>query len=465
MPGGAAATIHLDTPSPGASSGLPAGSGEQPSNTCATTPQCGLLDLASGGVYLAVPVTQNAGALLPHRFTLTTARVAVCFLWHFPASHLGLPLTITLLCEVRTFLDSPTRAAAAQPTRPRGSPYPLRNAQTSAQQAASYLTWSQYLGIGLTTVLVLPNTRTRRGGGLVAKADIAAVLALAAALFIAISDAVQQRLAYDASDERVGAIALFTRLLRNPRWWLGSLIAAVGFTLQAAALGVGSVVLVQALFVTSLLFALPISAKLSHRKVTRAEWTWAAMLAASVAVIVTVGNPQLGHSRAPLQTWIVVGAVIGPALMLCLVGARIWSGPVRAVLLGLVSGSLWGVFTVLTKGVVDQLGDGIWAVLHTPELYAWLLVGFAATMWQQSSFQAGVLTASLPTLTVAEPVVGSALGVLVLGERLDTNDIGRFALVSAVAATVVATTALARDAATSTQKPDHTSSKVRINHS
>ena len=174
-----------------------------------------------------------------------------------------------------------------------------------------------------------------------AKADIAAVLALVAALFIAISDAVQQRLAHDVTDERVGAIALFTRLLRNPRWWLGSLIAAVGFALQAAALGLGSVVLVQALFVTSLLFALPISAKLGHRKVTPSEWTWAVLLAASVAVFVTVGDPQAGHSRAPLGTWMVVVAVIGPALVLCLLGARIWSGPVRAVLLGLVSGSLW----------------------------------------------------------------------------------------------------------------------------
>ena len=31
------------------------------------------LGLASGGVYRAIPVTRNAGALLPHRFTLTTA--------------------------------------------------------------------------------------------------------------------------------------------------------------------------------------------------------------------------------------------------------------------------------------------------------------------------------------------------------------------------------------------------------
>ena len=43
--GDKAATIHLDTPLPGASSGLPAGSGEQPSDACAT---------AAGAVFLAL---------------------------------------------------------------------------------------------------------------------------------------------------------------------------------------------------------------------------------------------------------------------------------------------------------------------------------------------------------------------------------------------------------------------------
>jgi len=87
-------------------------------------------------------------------------------------------------------------------------------------------------------------------------------------------------------------------------------------------------------------------------------------------------------------------AVLGPALVLCVVGARIWSGPVSAVLLALVSGALWGVFAVLTKGVVDRLDDGLWALLRTPELYVWALVAIAGTAWQQSSFRAGALTAS-----------------------------------------------------------------------
>ena len=62
-----------------------------------------------------------------------------------------------------------------------------------------------------------------------AKAEIAAVLALAAALFIAIGDVIHQRSAHDVTDEPVGHVALFSRLLRDGQWWLGSGVAAVGF--------------------------------------------------------------------------------------------------------------------------------------------------------------------------------------------------------------------------------------------
>jgi len=168
------------------------------------------------------------------------------------------------------------------------------------------------------------------------KADIAALLAVGAAFFIAIGDVIHQRSAHEVTDEPVSHVDLFLRLLRDGRWWLGSVVAAVGFALQAAALGLGSVLLVQAVLVTSLLFALPINARLSRRRVTRWEWTWAALLAAAVAVIVTVGNPTAGHSRASFETWTAVIAVLGPALVLCVVGARMLSGPASAVLLAVV---------------------------------------------------------------------------------------------------------------------------------
>jgi drug/metabolite transporter (DMT)-like permease len=291
-----------------------------------------------------------------------------------------------------------------------------------------------------------------------AKADIAALLALGAALFIAIGDVMHQRSAHEVTEEKVGHLELFLRLLKDTGWWLGSAVAAIGFILQAAALGFGSVLLVQALLVTALLFALPINARLSHRRVTRWEWTWAALLAASVAVIVIVGNPTEGHSRASLETWTLVIAVLGPLLVLCVVAAGMLSGPISAVLLAIVSGALWGLFAVLTKGVVDLLDHGLWRLLRAPELYAWAAVGVAGTAWQQSSFRAGALTASLPTMTVTEPIVGSVLGVVVLGETLRPGEAGWFTLALAVTAMVLSTVALARGeavAAVQSELPGH----------
>ena len=285
--------------------------------------------------------------------------------------------------------------------------------------------------------------------GLDEHADIAALLALGAALFIAIGDVMHQRQAHEVTDEQVGHVELFLRLLRDRQWWLGSLVAGVGFGLQAAALGFGSVLLVQALLVTSLLFALPINARLSHRRVTRFQWTWAALLAAAVVVIVTVGNPTEGHSRASFETWAAVVAVLGPVLVLCVIGGSMVKGPLSAVLLAVVSGALWGIFAVLTKGVVDRLDDGVIALLRTPELYAWAAIGIAGTAWQQFSFRAGTLTASLPTMTVTEPVVASVLGVVVLGETLRPGEAGWLILIVAFVVMIVSTAALARGEAVS----------------
>lgn len=72
-----------------------------------------LSGLAPGGVYLAFPVTREAGGLLHHRFTLTcraacasTRRTqAVCSLWHWPAGYPEWALPTTLLCGARTFLE------------------------------------------------------------------------------------------------------------------------------------------------------------------------------------------------------------------------------------------------------------------------------------------------------------------------------------------------------------------------
>ena len=177
---------------------------------------------------------------------------------------------------------------------------------------------------------------------------------------------------------RSAIVALFIRLLKDRQWWLGSLVAGGRVRLQAAALGFGSVLLVQALLVTSLLFALPISARCRRPP--------GHPLAVDVGGAAGRGGRGDRHRRQPDRRAVPrrPGGVDlgdrrpGPGAGAVPVGAdrrRAGAAPgmapaAAAVLLGLVSGSLWGLFAVLTKGVVDRLGDGLWALLKTPELYA-----------------------------------------------------------------------------------------------
>jgi hypothetical protein len=163
-----------------------------------------------------------------------------------------------------------------------------------------------------------------------------------------------------------------------------------------------------------------------------------------LAVVVTVGDPDSGASRGTWGTWLVVALVMGPAMVFCVVGARIWSGPLAAVLLAIVAGSSLALFAVLTQAVVEVVGDGVGALLQAPEFYAWIAAALAGMIFQQSSFRAGSLTASLPTAVVAKPVVGSILGVAVLGEYLECNGPAKIVLVVGVVVVVVATVALAR---------------------
>jgi drug/metabolite transporter (DMT)-like permease len=287
------------------------------------------------------------------------------------------------------------------------------------------------------------------------KVDVAALLALCAALASAVGDVIRQRSAHEITDKPVGHLELFRMSLKDSRWWLGGLAAITNYSLQAAALAWGSVVLVTALQVTALLFALPIYARLAHHRVQPREWMWALILAAGLAVVIIVGDPASGQQRGLMRTWIIVALVMVPLLVACVVAARRWSGsPFAAVLLAVVAGSSLALFAVLTKGIVEMSERGPMAVLTSPEFVPWLLVALTGMIFQQSAFRAGTLTASLPTMTVAKPVVAGVLGVLVLGETLGAHGPKAFVLVGAVAVVIGATIALARGEAASIDQPD-----------
>lgn len=274
---------------------------------------------------------------------------------------------------------------------------------------------------------------------------LAAGLAIASALAFAVAIVAQQRAAARVSDTDARGGRLFSRLVRSRLWLAGTVSNTLGFALQATALGFGSLLVVQPLLVTSLLFVFPIGARVAHEKLRRSVIVWSAVLAVALAVFLITANPNHGADHGSRSGWLTVGAVLGPLLVGCLVlGARL-TGVSRASLLATGVGILGGVLAVLTKAVVSSLGHGVGHLLTSWEFYAFLLVGLSGVYLQQLSFQAGALQASWPIITVLEPVVAAVIGVSLLHEKLRTGGVTTIELAVSVLAMLLATVALARD--------------------
>jgi drug/metabolite transporter (DMT)-like permease len=238
---------------------------------------------------------------------------------------------------------------------------------------------------------------------------------------------------------------MIVTLARRPIWWAGTGAAVAGYVFQALALVKGSLIVVQPLLVSALLFALPLSAKLAGRRVTRREWLWAGLLTIALALFVLLAHPGPPDRAASLPVAALVFGGCGVVIVVCVLIARRLEGSASAVLFAVAVGVLFGVVAVVTKIVMHLLNQrGALGLLATPAPYALIVLGVVATLLQQSAFHAGALQTSVPTMLVLEPVVAVCLGAAVLGEALDVNGYELVALVLAVAAMTAATFSLGR---------------------
>jgi drug/metabolite transporter (DMT)-like permease len=207
--------------------------------------------------------------------------------------------------------------------------------------------------------------------------------------------------------------------------------------------------------VSSLLFALPLSAWLAHRKIAKEVRRWALLLVIALAVFVSIGNPNHGADHGSKVGWLIVAAVLGPMVAASLVAAGRAHGTRRASLLAVATGLLGGVLAVFTKAVVGELSHhGVGRVFTSWEIYGLIAVGVSGIYLQQLSFQAGALQASWPIITVLEPIVAAGLGLGLLHEKLRVTHVHLVILILTVIAMVVATAALSRRAALDAPAPD-----------
>jgi F0F1-type ATP synthase assembly protein I len=272
-------------------------------------------------------------------------------------------------------------------------------------------------------------------------------LALSAALLYAISAVLQQKAAAEAPASKAMRPSLMFHLLRQPRWLLGYTADWAAFGCEAVALGLGSLIVVQPLLSSGLLFALLIDARWFHRPMSRNDWLAAGALTFGLVAFIAAGAPEGGVDQGDLSTWLTWGA---PAVVIVVFGVIAGfrtTGTRRAVLFALTTGAAYGLTAALTKTTMSLLGEGIDVALTSWEPYALAAFAGIGMLANQSAFQAGSLTAAMPTQVCTTQVIGVALGIAVFEEHLSTDTALEWAVVVlAIAAMGAGVIQLARSA-------------------
>jgi drug/metabolite transporter (DMT)-like permease len=247
---------------------------------------------------------------------------------------------------------------------------------------------------------------------------MASLLALLAAFLFALAASLQQKGALNLPEISLRRPESLARLLGQTLWLLGTAALLTGYVFQAAALDRGRLAIIQPLLVTTVVFALPLGYFLTSQSVGRREVIGAGVIVVGLALFALYGDPAGGNENAPGNEWAIAIAVLGVVCgVLLLFGGR-GGLSMKAAVYGTVAGILFGLSAALTKPTLEFLHEGIDELLSNWEPYALAVAGVVGFVVQQVSLGTGRLAPSVATVSVANPVVGILLGVVLLDERL-----------------------------------------------
>ncbi|MBO0868768.1 MAG: DMT family transporter [Micromonosporaceae bacterium] len=226
----------------------------------------------------------------------------------------------------------------------------------------------------------------------------------------------------------VPVVRLAGRLARS-RWWLAGTAANIAGTgVQATALHLGSVAVVQTVLVTQLLFALPLGSLWNRHWPRAIDWLASLAICGGLALFFSVPGAAPGGGTA--DRWRLVLAAGSAAILVALLlamAAR--SGPlagggrlgvatraamVHTALVAVAAGVCFATSAVFIKvTLADILHIGLVGTATDWVGYGLAVAAVSGFIIDQEAYASGSLTAALAGTTITEPVTSYLLTVLV----------------------------------------------------
>lgn len=250
------------------------------------------------------------------------------------------------------------------------------------------------------------------------------VIAVVAAIAYALGGVLQHlsisrssQSAFDAKAIRAGAM--------KPMWLAGLIIMGVGVGIQLVALSMAELVVVQTIMVSMMVWVLIFAVVIEHVRIGGRELLGSLVLIVGVLLFIVAIQPGPQSTTVDFGGWAIATAVVAVlAVTLTLVARRLPGGP-AAALLGTAAGIVNVHGAGLAAAALQEMSDaGVGAMFRSWLPYVAVAVIFASIGLTAMAFAAGPVTAAIPPMIAANPVIGFILGVALLGETLSAGPLG-----------------------------------------
>jgi drug/metabolite transporter (DMT)-like permease len=233
------------------------------------------------------------------------------------------------------------------------------------------------------------------------------VLAVLAALSNALTSVFQRMGVEDAPEESTMRLSLMAHAIRRGVWLLGFGFMICAFLLQAFALHIGRLSVVQPILTMELLFLVFILGTYFRFSISFREWVGAIAVVFGLSGFLFFADPGGGNETPTNLGWIVVGSATLALIVLTVVATR--SGPRwwKAAMFGTAAAISYAFTAALIKVVSDYAAND-WVTLFKH----WQTYGVIVF---------GLLAASQSTLVLVDPLASISIGIALFGDSLRTS--------------------------------------------
>lgn len=251
---------------------------------------------------------------------------------------------------------------------------------------------------------------------------IGIIIALIGAVFLSLGAQLQHRGVTKVEEQhgsgakRGLSVAQVVRLLARPSWLFGTVMLGLAILFQLTSLYFAPIIVVQPLGVIALVITAVINARVSQVRLDHKTIRAISLCVGGVALFVIVAAFVASEKQIDETQLLIILAIMGfvvAALSLVFAFFRQKAGALFYIL---AAGVLYGFVATLAKVAINRIGNGNFEWLTVLCVIALLAAAALGAYFVQTAYSVGSPDLVIAGLTVVDPLVAVAIGIIVLGE-------------------------------------------------